>query len=288
MLDRCTFPAAGSPATVALSGGPDSCALAALAVHHDLRVDAVHVHHGVRPDADRDAEAAVGVAERLGVRCRVERVQLADGPNLEERARHARLDVIGLEAMTGHTLDDQAETVVLALLRGAGARGLAAMRPGPRHPILGLRRSETRALCDELDLGAVDDPTNDDPRFRRNRVRHEVIPLLDDVAERDVGALLARAAGWLREDDDLLDSLAADLDPTEAATLASAPPPIARRAVRRWLAVDGRPPDSAAVERVMAVAVGTAVACDVGAGRRVARTAGRLHLTSRPRDGTSA
>ncbi|MEM9041689.1 MAG: tRNA lysidine(34) synthetase TilS [Actinomycetota bacterium] len=287
MLDRCTFPAIGSPATVALSGGPDSSALAALAVHHGLRIDAVHVHHGLRSDADRDAQAAADVAERLGVRCRVERVHLSDGPNLEERARQARVEVLGLEAMTGHTLDDQAETVVLALLRGAGARGLAAMRSGHRHPILGLRRSETRALCDELDLRPVDDPTNDDPRFRRNRVRHEIIPLLDDVAERDVSVLLARAARWLREDDDLLDSLADDLDPTDAATLVSAPRPVARRAIRRWLAVDGRPPDSATVERVIEVAAGTAVACDAGAGRRVARTGGRLRLASTRRDGPS-
>ena len=101
--------------------------------------------------------------------------------------------MLGPDALTGHTADDQAETVLLALLRGSGATGLSAMRPGGRHPLLALRRRDTRLLCAALQLDPVDDPTNADLRFRRNRVRHELLPLLDAIAERDVVPLLVRS-----------------------------------------------------------------------------------------------
>jgi tRNA(Ile)-lysidine synthase len=181
--------------------------------------------------------------------------------------------------MTGHTADDQAETVLLNLARGAGLDGLGAMRPGPTKPILGLRRSETHALCAERGFTPVHDPSNDDPAHRRNRVRHEVLPLLDDVAGRDVGALLARAASLLADDAALLDVLAAGIDPTDAKAVASAPVPMARRAIRRWLATDGYPPDAAAVERVLAVARGEIRATEVAEGLRVRRSRGRLLLS---------
>jgi tRNA(Ile)-lysidine synthase len=127
----------------------------------------------------------------------------------------------------------------------------------------------------------VVDASNVDPRFRRNRVRHELLPLLDAVAERDVAAVLARQAGLLRADAALLDELAASLDPTDAGALAAAPEPLARRAVRRWLRLgaEDHPPDAATVERVLAVARGERRACDVGGGREVRRHAGRLRLT---------
>ena len=127
----------------------------------------------------------------------------------------------------------------------------------------------------------MDDPSNVDPAHRRNRVRHELLPLLDAIAERDVAALLAREADVLRADADLLDELAAAVDPTDAAVLSAAPPALARRAVRAWLRDgDGHPPDAAAVERALAVARGEVKAADVGGGRRVARTAGRLRVES--------
>lgn len=276
LLSRCTFPPAVAPVRCALSGGPDSSALVALAVSAGLDVEAVHVHHGLRPSADDDATTAARIAARLDVPCRVVHVEVGAGPNLEARARDARRRAIGPDALWGHTLDDQAETVLLALLRGAGATGLAAMRPGPHRPLLGLRRSDTRAVCALFGLEPAHDPTNDDRRFRRNRLRHEVIPLLDEVAERDVAPLLARAADLVRDDDDLLDTLSLDLDPTDARALAAAPPPLARRAVRRWLAVDGYPPDAAAVDRVLAVARGEHTACEVAGVGRVECRHGRL------------
>jgi tRNA(Ile)-lysidine synthase len=180
------------------------------------------------------------------------------------------------DVLTGHTADDQAETVLLNLLRGAGLDGLAGMGTG-RHPIIGLRRSETRALCTAEGLTPVDDPSNADLSFRRNRVRHELLPFLDELAQRDVAALLARQADVLREEAAVLDALAAALDPTDARALAAAPTALARRAVRTWLR-DGHPPTAAAVERVLAVARQEARSTEVGQGRRVARTGGRLRL----------
>jgi tRNA(Ile)-lysidine synthase len=154
------------------------------------------------------------------------------------------------------------------------------MRPGPTKPLLGLRRAETSALCRVVGLVPVVDESNADPAFRRNRVRAEVLPLLDAVAGRDVTPLLARASALAAEDVDLLDGLAAGLDVTDAAALAAAPLALARRAVRRWLvaADPPYPPPAAAVERVLAVARGEQVATEVGGGLRVARTRGRLRV----------
>ncbi|HEX5365838.1 MAG TPA: ATP-binding protein, partial [Acidimicrobiales bacterium] len=176
-----------------------------------------------------------------------------------------------------------AETVLLNLLRGAALDGLAGMDP-TRRPLRRLRRRETRAVCAALGLEPVVDATNGDPAFRRNRVRHQVLPLLDAVADRDVVPVLARQADLARADVALLDELAASVDPTDARSLAAAPVPLGRRAVRRWLRGGGpggderHPPDAAAVERVLAVARGDALACQVAGGWRVARRAGRLRL----------
>ncbi len=244
----------------------------------NLDVTAVHVHHGLRLSADHDAAVAEAIAVRLGVSFRVEQAELTDGPNLEARAREARHRLLGPEALFGHTADDQAETMLLALLRGAGATGLAAIRPGPRHPILDLRRSETHQLCEALFIEPVADPTNTDPRFRRNRVRSELLPLLDAICDRDVVPLATRTSNLLRDDDDLLDHLAQTIDPTDARALADAPLPLARRAVRRWLTRDGYPPDAAAVARVISVAAGSVTACEVGGVGRVSRSNQRLRV----------
>jgi tRNA(Ile)-lysidine synthase len=276
LLERCTFPTDGRPVTCGLSGGPDSTALVALAAAAGCEVTAIHVDHGLRADTDVDAELARRSATSLGVAFRLVRVDVGAGPNLEARARAARRRVLGDDAMTGHTADDQAETLLLALLRGSGATGLAAIRPGPHHPLLGLRAAETRALCRELGLPVADDPTNRDPRFRRNRIRHELLPLLDDIAARDVAPLLDRTASLLRDDDELLEQLSASVDPTDVDQLLSAPRPLAARAVRRWLTVDGYPPDAAALARVMDVAAGRASGCEVPGGVRVERRGGRL------------
>jgi tRNA(Ile)-lysidine synthase len=265
-----------------LSGGPDSSALVALAMSAGLHVEAVHVHHGIRPSADHDAAAAERIAGQLGARFRCERADLIDGPNLEARARAARRRLVGERALTGHTADDQAETLLLALMRGAGAMGLAAMHPGPTHPMLALRRHETHALCTELGLGPATDPTNGEPRFRRNRVRDELLPLMESIADRCVTVLLNRTSDLLRDDDDLLEQLSLAIDPTDARALAASPLPLARRALRRFLTVDGYPPDAAAIARVLEVAAGVRGACEVTGVGRVERSHQRLRIV--PRD----
>jgi tRNA(Ile)-lysidine synthase len=276
-----------------VSGGPDSLALLALAVQAGCRATAVHVDHGLRPGSAAEAGVVQAAAARLGAAFRGVRVEVGAGPNLEARARAARYAALPPAALTGHTADDQAETVLLNLVRGAAIDGLAGMDPA-RRPLRRLRRHETRALCAALGLAPVADPSNDDPALRRNRVRHELLPLLDAIAERDVAPVVARQADLARDDARLLDDLAAALDPSDARALAAAPPPLARRAVRRWLRDGGpggpehHPPPAAAVERVLAVARGDAVACELPGGWRVARTRGRLRLergsTSTQRD----
>jgi len=254
-----------------------------LAAAAGLVVTAVHVDHGLRPGSEVEAGVVRAAADGLGTAFRSERVVVAPGPNLEARARAARYGVLPADVLTGHTADDQAETVLLNLVRGAGLDGLAGIAPGPRHPILALRRHETRALCLALGLTPVDDPSNADPAHRRNRVRHELLPLLDAIAERDVVAVVARQAPLLGDEAELLDGLAAAVDPTDARALAAAPVALARRAVRRWLAAGcEHPPDAATVERVLDVARGGARAAEVGAGRRVARTGQRLRLEPPP------
>jgi tRNA(Ile)-lysidine synthase len=278
LLGRCHFPDAGVPVHCALSGGPDSTALVALAVAARCSVTAHHVHHGLRPSADVDARVAQQVAASMGVEFVLHRVTVTPGSNLEARARSARHAVLPAEVMTGHTADDQAETVLLRLIRGAGSRGLGAMTPGLRHPILNLRRDETQALCQALGIVTAQDPTNADPRHLRNRVRHEVLPLLNEVADRDVVPLLVRTAELLRQDSTALDDAARALDPTDALAVAAAPLALARRAIRAWLIEDGYPPDAAAVERVLEVARGTRTACEIPGGRRVERSRQRLRV----------
>lgn len=280
LLSRCTFPPFGTAVTCAVSGGADSSALLVLAVAAGLDVTAVHVDHGLRPGSADEATVVESLARRLGARFRSETARVAPGPDLEARARRARHQAVGPDALFGHTADDQAETVVLRLLRGTGPSGLAAMSTR-QHPILDLRRSETHELCRSLGIDVVVDPTNDSQQHRRNRVRHRVMPLLEQVADRDVVPLLCRLAGLAADQAALLDSLAAELDPTDAAALAAAPEALASLALRRWwigVTGSGLAPDSAAVRRVLEVASGRTTACDVVGGWRVARTAGRLRL----------
>ncbi|MDP1820667.1 MAG: tRNA lysidine(34) synthetase TilS [Acidimicrobiales bacterium] len=281
LLARCSFPERGAAVACGVSGGADSLALLALARAAGCDVTALHVDHGLRPGSDREAQVVASAAERFGAAWRSVRVLVEPGPNLEARARAVRRAALPPDVLLGHTADDQAETVLLNLLRGAGLDGLSGFRP-QQHPIRRLRRAETHALCAELGLAPVHDPSNADPRHRRNRVRHDLLPLLDAVAERDVAAVLARQADVLRDDAELLDLLASALDPTDAKALALAPEPLARRAVRTWLrsGAELHPPDAAAVARVLRVARGEARACDVGGGLEVRRQRGVLRLVS--------
>lgn len=283
LLARCRFPPAGTAVSCAVSGGADSLALLVLACAAGCAVTAIHVDHGLRPGSAAEAGVVSTAAERFGASFEARTVDVSPGPNVEARARAARARVLPSDALTGHTADDQAETVLLNLLRGAGLSGLRGMPPA-RRPLLALRRAETHALCGTLGLVPISDPMNDDPALRRTRVRHELLPLLDDIAARDVALVVSRQAELLADDDALLDELSAAIDPSDATMLRAAPVALARRAVRRWLRCgsddEHHPPDAATVERVLAVARGDAAATDVGGGRRVVRSRGRLTITS--------
>lgn len=281
ILRRCDFPTPGSRVTCAVSGGADSLALLVLARRHGLSVEAVHVDHGLRPGSAAEADVVADACRRLGADFRALTLNVGVGPNVEARARDARYSVLPDDVLTGHTADDRAETVVLNLLRGAGLDGLTGLRPvgGPsgrvRHPLLALRRADTEWVCQEAGLTPIHDPSNSDVSLLRNRVRHEILPALSTAAGRDLVPVLVRQAELMADDADFLDDLASRLDPTDARALAVAPLPLARRAVRRWLTGD-HPPDAATVERVLAVARGEAVACELPGGDRVSRRNQRL------------
>ena len=281
LLVRCAFPPAGSALNCAVSGGPDSLTLMALGVAHGCLVTAYHVDHGLRPESADEVGLVEHAAERFGAKFVALSVNCLPGPNLEARARALRYSVLPTEIATGHTLDDQAETIVLNLLRGSGRDGLSGMRRGVRHPILALRRSETVAYADALGVETVRDPSNDDPRYRRNRVRNELLPLLEDVAGRDLVPVIARQGDLLRDESTLLDELAAHLDPTDVHALRAAPIALTRRALRRWLrdhSTHGYSPDSSVIERVLRVVSGEVVACEIAGGQRVRRSKGRLSI----------
>ncbi|MBU9766912.1 tRNA lysidine(34) synthetase TilS [Mycobacterium sp. TNTM28] len=239
---------------VALSGGPDSLALTAIAAN--LRpTTALIVDHRLQPASDAVANVARDQALKLGcVAVQVLSVDVGRAGGLEAAARQARYGALdaardGMPVLLGHTLDDQAETVLLGLGRGSGARSIAGMRPHdpPWHrPLLGVRRALTHAVCDELGLNAWQDPHNAEPRFTRARLRHEVLPLLEDVLGGGVAEALARTATALREDTETLDELAhrhlaAARTPDGAldtAQLATLPAAVRRRVIRAWL-LDG-------------------------------------------------
>jgi hypoxanthine phosphoribosyltransferase len=163
---------------------------------------------------------------------------------------------------------------------------MSAMESGPRHPLLGLRRAETRALCRSLGLDWFDDPSNDDPRHLRNRVRHELLPLCSALAGRDMVPVLARQSEVFRDESALLSDLAkaAVPDPADARSLSDAPLALARRAVRRWLVEEQgtddsgehHPPSLAEVTRVLSVASGATRATELSGGYRVRRSGGVL------------
>lgn len=280
MLSRCRFPEAAHH-DVAVSGGADSLALLALALATGSAVTAHHVDHGLRPGGNDEAAAVRGVCRLWGAVFEAHSVGLADGPDLEARCRQARLAVLPSGCLTGHTADDQAETVLLRLLRGTGPSGLAAME-SHRHPLLELRRADTERLCAHLEVTPLVDPTNDSPRFTRNRIRHEVLPLLAEVMGRDVVPLVNRTAELLRSHNAAIGELAAGLDPRDVSALRSVPAPVATEALRTWWTseTDGLPPPGrAAVQRMLEVVEGARRGCEVTAGWRLDRSAGRLRLT---------
>ena len=278
LLSRCNFSAPPAHVDCAVSGGADSVALLVLACASGLQATAWHVDHGLRDNSHTEAALVRDLAAQLSAHFESRTVAVDSAANVEAHAREARYAVLPSAVLTGHTADDQAETILINLLRGSGTRGLAGMQPTMQRPLLQLRRSETQSLCDELGITYFHDPSNDDDRFQRNRIRREVLPLLESLSKRDIVPVLNRQADLLRDDDDLLNELAAALDPTDALALAQAPIALSRRAIRAWLS-NPLVPDSATVDRVLDVARGNTLACDIGLGRHVRRSQQRLRIT---------
>ena len=245
---------------VACSGGADSLALAAAAAFEapraGLRAGAVTVDHQLQAGSADRATALAEALTSLGldpVEIAMVVVDRAGGP--EAAARTARygaleqaLDRLGAAAvLLGHTRDDQAETVLLGLARGSGARSLAGMaaRSGRyRRPLLGLARTVVRSAAAELDTW--DDPHNTDPSFGRSRVRHSALPALEDALGPGVAAALARTADLLRADADALDAWADQAyddaaGGLEVTTLASLPAAVRTRVLRRAALAAGSP-----------------------------------------------
>jgi tRNA(Ile)-lysidine synthase len=255
-LDALPPPYREAPLLVACSGGADSLALAAgaVAVRGAGAVHAAVVDHGLQAGSAERAAATAELLEGMGVSATVRQVEVTGKGGVEAAARRARYAALRAArphphapVLLGHTLDDQAETVLLGLGRGSGARSLSGMREWAApwcRPLLGLRRAVTRTACAAAGLPVWDDPHNTDPRFTRVRLRHEVLPLLEDVLAGGVVEALARTARQLREDGDALDAVASDLlgraqDPEAGLRLApldGVPAAVRRRVLRAWLA----------------------------------------------------
>jgi len=218
---------AGALVLVACSGGADSLALAAAAAfvapRLGLRVGGVTVDHGLQPGSAERAASVAALLARLGLdpvrSVAVTVPSAAGGAGPEAAARAARYDALDAAArdyraaavLLGHTLDDQAETVLLGLARGSGGRslaGMAARRGCYRRPLLAVRRAATTAACTELGLEPWQDPHNSDFRYARARVRHQALPALETALGPGVAEALARTASQLRADAECLDELA--------------------------------------------------------------------------------
>ncbi|MGI8760981.1 MAG: tRNA lysidine(34) synthetase TilS [Jatrophihabitantaceae bacterium] len=288
---------------VACSGGADSLALAAATAFETARAGRaaalVTVDHGLQ----RGSAGRAARVDALGYELRFDpvetvpvRVAGSGGPEAAARtARYAALDAVAdsLDAhlLLGHTLDDQAETVLLGLGRGSGPRSVAGMRAvAGRHvrPLLGVRRASTEAACAALGLQPWRDPHNSDPAFQRARLRHEVLPLLEDVLHAGVAEALARTAAQLREDLDALDGQAAAALCAAAvdgalpvSALRALPHAVLVRVLRQWARSRGAAPLSAEHTGQLARLVddwhGQGPLCLPG-GLLVSRVSGRLEV----------
>ena len=302
------------PVLVACSGGADSVALAAAlafeAPRAGVRVGGVTVDHGLQPGSAERAERTAELLRGLSLDpVRVLRVEVGGGGGPEGAARTARYAALAVAAAEhgarialGHTLDDQAETVLLGLGRGSGPRSVAGMVEHRAdggvvwwRPLLGVRRATAREACVVQGLPVWDDPWNDDPGYTRVRLRSEVLPLLEEVLGGGVAPALARTAELLREDLDALDELAAaelarltgeaDDGGLPAGPLAGLPAALRRRVLRSWLRAAGVPDLQAvhlrAVEALVVRWRGQGQV-DLPGGAEASRASGRLVL--RPAD----
>lgn len=261
-----------------VSGGPDSVALLRALIELGAEPAVLHVDHGLRGDESReDAEFVRALCERLGVRCEVRRLQLAEGPNLQERAREERYRLaeevaggLGLGTIAvGHTADDVAETVLMNLARGAGLRGLSGIPPVRGRlvrPLIERTRREVLGYLESIGQPYRTDPTNLTGKYARNRIRLELLPVLEEL-HPGAARNLARAAALAREDLEALEGLADKVLQRRGGEvvlpskeLSALPSALRRYAVRRAYSVllpDAPPLGRALVEAVLDLASGS-------------------------------
>src|SRR3954468_7958573 len=223
----------GKPLLVLLSGGADSVCLLDIARTEGADVSALHVNYGLRESADEDEQ----FCREMFPDVIVEHVRLPEGANLQAAAREARYRLAERHAVgdyaTGHTLSDQAETVLMRLCSTPGRKGLLGMAPRRGRlirPLLGMTREETRAYCREHGLAWREDESNSDPRFTRARVRHELLPMLERVAP-GAERTIADTARLLRDEAEALAALLPETD--DLAAIAALPPALGRLVLRR-------------------------------------------------------
>ncbi len=302
----------GGRVLVACSGGADSLALAAAVAFEAARAGVlaglVTVDHGLQSGSAVQARRVAAIGAELGldpVEVVPVAVGTAGGPEAAARtARYAVLEAaaaaLDAQVLLGHTLDDQAETVLLGLGRGSGPRSIAGMRARQGRwirPLLGVRRATTAAACAALGLEPWTDPHNADPAYQRVRLRTEVLPLLEDVLRGGVAEALARTAALLQDDLDAVDALAEGFDlhqrcpdPTAAGhmidvgELAGTPRAVRTRVLRGWARRHGADPLSAertaALDALITDWHGQGPV-DLPGGVRVVRASGKLVVSPR-------
>jgi tRNA(Ile)-lysidine synthase len=304
-LSNCS---AGDTVLVAVSGGADSLALAAALLPESksalINLVAVTIDHQLQENSNLQAEKVMAQLGELGVLqteiVKVD-VELVDG--LEASARRARylaLDEVAEKhnakfIFLGHTLNDQAESVLLGLARGSGARSLSGMsRCNGKYcrPLLAITRSETLAACTENNLNPWVDPHNSDSQFARVRVRTDALPKLEESIGPGITEALARSADLLRDDADALDGWATqvastlDLADLEIGLLSDLPKAVRTRVLRLAIYAAGAPAGSISADHVAAVEAFITSwhgqgACSLPGGVKVSRISGRLSLLSR-------
>ena len=315
-IERYALCPPDSHALIAISGGSDSVAL--LFLLRDLAENGkftvaglAHLNHGLRATADRDEQFCRDLADRLRLRITVKKEDVrgyARGRNLsvEDAARRIRYDFLEQAAdafgadriAVGHTQDDQAETLLLKLIRGAGLTGLAGIRPWRGRvirPLLDVSRGDLRKYLSDLGQDWIDDESNEDLANPRNRIRHRVLPELDCAVGASTSPAIARAAGLAREDTEWLDELAEgrydqlaqrseDGVTIEAAVLAAEPLPVRRRVLLKALrvAAAGREVGLDHVEAAAAALAGSAGGADFPGGRMELRRGKLVLIQQKP------
>lgn len=301
----------GEKVIVACSGGADSLALSyALAIEAKKRVVqviGVTVDHQLQPGSGEQAKKVVDQLSRMGISlCEVAKVEVRLTDGMEASARRARYEAldaarekhVAARVFLGHTRDDQAESVLLGLVRGSGTRSLSAMavQSGKYiRPLLGITRIQTLNACQEVGLVPWHDPHNDDPQFLRSRLRREVLPFLEEKIGPGIGAALARSAGLLRDDADALDEWAMSefekIDPRsiDIPELTLLPRAVRSRVIRAAIYALGAPQGSISAEHISPIEAlvtswsGQGVVSLPG-GVKVERLSGRLSLSPPPKE----